>query len=177
MAERALLARERIGGRYDLHFSRWGGTDRAVAAVCAGTDPGDLPAVTWTRREGEMEFLDLVDAIDYLSTAVLYRVRGGETTVFCPLWFGLPLPSACPSPAAGGLVAVDSLPDFRRVRGRFRTFKGALADALREAIVPVTATPLLLDWPIRTAEGRERYSSALGRPPERLYPNTRPDGP
>lgn len=177
MAERALLARERDGDRYELHFSRWGGTDRAVAAVCTGTDPGNLPAVSWTRRDSEMEFLELVDAIDYLSIAVLYRVRGDETTVFCPLWFGLPIASACPSPAAGGLVAVDSLPDFRGVRAWFRAFKRALADALREGIVPVTATPLLLDWTIRTAEGRERYTSAVGQPTERLYPNTRPDCP
>lgn len=177
MAERALLARERDDGRYEVHSSRWGGTDRAVAAVCGGIDPGDLPAVSWTKRDSGVAFLDLVDAIDYLSTAVLYRVRRGETTVFCPLWFGLPLPSVRPSLAAGGLVAVDSLPDFRRVRSRFRAFKGALADALCEGTIPAATTPSLLQGVIRTAEGRERYSSAVGQPPERLYPNTRPDGP
>ncbi len=169
MAERALLAREHDDGRYDLHSSRWGGTDRAVAAVCAGTAPRDLPAVSWTRRDRGVEFLDLVKRIDYLSTAVLYRVLAGETTVFCPLWFGLPLPSARPSPAVGGLVAADSLPGFRRVRAEFRAFKGVLADALRDGAVPAAATLFLVQVAIRTAEGRERYSSTVGRPPERLY--------
>lgn len=176
MAERAVLIDRRTDGRYAVASSRWGGTDRALAAVCAGTTPRALPGVSWADRPAPAGFGTLLAAFDLLSTAVLYRVRRGETTVFRPLWFGLPLPTASPSPGVGALVAVGSLHDARKVRVGFRALKGTLADALTAGIIPVTAAPAVLRAAVARLDGRERY---LAPPdlwgPEPLRTETRPD--
>jgi hypothetical protein len=158
VAERAVLARSRNDGRYDLAAARWGGTDRALGRVCAGTAPGSLPGVSW--QDGPtLGFVRLRRSLDYLSTAALYRVRPAGTTAFLPLWFGLGLPSARPSATIGALVAVASLPDARRLRSQFRALKGRLVDALASGTLPATAAPGVLVAAVAGLEARERYLS------------------
>lgn len=157
MAERAVLACQTAHGQYDLYGSRWGGTDAALRAVCGGTSPANLPGVHWEYRRTATSFSDVVADLDYLSTGILYRVRGTNTAVFLPLWFGLPFAAARPSPGVGGLVAVASLPDARSLRDWFRTLKGSLADALGAGELPAPVTPFLLLGAIATLDGREWY--------------------
>ncbi|MFT4922274.1 MAG: hypothetical protein ACI8XM_001487 [Haloarculaceae archaeon] len=164
MAERALLAHKHEdcqyeGGQYEVCSSRWGGTNRALAAVCAGTQPTALPDVRWSPRQDAISFPVLVGTVDYLSTAVLYRVRSGKTTAYLPLWLGLPFTDARPAPDVGALVAVTSLADARAVRTRFRQFKGALADALRAGTLPAAATPVVVRAVLATLQDREWYLS------------------
>lgn len=178
MAERAVLIDRRTDDRYDVASSRWGGTDRALAAVCAGTSPRALPDVSWADRREVAGFTTLLATFDILSTAALYRVRRDRTTVFLPLWFGLPLPTARPSPRVGALVAVGSLHDARRLRVGFRALRGTLADALTAGTLPATVAPAVLRAAIARLDGRERYLAPPDRwSPEPIYTETRPDDP
>jgi hypothetical protein len=158
MAERAVLASRRDDGRYDLAAARWGGTDRALGAVCSGITPRSLPGVSWRERR-TVRWSRLVRTLDYLSTAVLFRVRPDGTVAFLPLWFGLGLPTARPAPTIGSLVAVDSLADARRLRSRFRTLKGHLADVLAAGDLPATTAPAVLFAAVWCLEDREWYLS------------------
>lgn len=177
MAERAILAVGRPDGRCAVATSRWGGTDRALAAVCAGTEPSGLPGVSWTYRESAPDFVSLATHLDYLSTAALYRTCGGETTVFLPLWFGLPLADLSPSPTAGALVAVDSVSDARTLRRQFRRLKGHLADAVVAGHAPVPVAVYGLWSGVAGLSDRERVLSPLPGRAEVLYQGEGPDRP
>lgn len=157
VAERALLARERADGSYAVATSRWGGTDRMLAAVCSGIPPIDLPGISWAAQQNRLDFLSVVASLDVLSTEVLYRVASGETTPFLPLWFGLPLVSTTARPTVGALVAVESVHDARALRRGFRSLKGALADAVAAGTLPLSAVPLVLVAAVVHRSGRERY--------------------
>jgi hypothetical protein len=159
MAERAVLARVRRDGRYDAARSRWGGTDRALAAVFAGIPADRLPDVTWTRWQTGVTSSTLVDSLDYLSTSLCYRVTD-DTTAFLACWFGLPLVDESADRAAGALVAVNSLDDARRIRRRFRRLKGALADALVAGLLPATAAPFVVAGWVAGLADRATYLSA-----------------
>lgn len=174
MAERALLA---TAGDvdYSVKVAHWGGTDAAVAAVCAGTPPDSLPAVEWQSTGTTPGFGTAVASLDFLTTATVYRVRE-TTTVFLSLWFGLPLATAMASPAVGALVAIDSLAEARRLRRQFRTLKNTLADALVAGYLPAPAVPSALRGAIAMLTGRERYLSVpCGA--EHLSAETGPDVP
>jgi len=158
VAERAILARA-VGRGYELGISRWGGTDRVVAAVCDGADPTDLPDLAWRQGGHTPSMAVLARRLDYLGTAAVYRIEPAGTTAFLPLWFGLPLPDVRPVPACGALVAVRSLAEVRVLRVRFRRLKGVLADALRAGTTPATAAPLVLRAAVAGLGGRERYCS------------------
>ncbi|WP_302082785.1 hypothetical protein [Salinibaculum rarum] len=176
MAERALLARERSDGSYAAATSRWGGTDRTLAAVCSGTPPTAVPDHSWEPRGNWPDFLSVGASLDPLTTELLYRVTDDETTPFLSLWFGLPLASASVNPAVGALVAVDSLPDARGLRRWFRRVKGSLADAVSAGTVPAATAPLVLVAAVTGLTGRERYLVAPDAA-EPLYTNAGPDGP
>lgn len=177
MAHRAVLARRREDGQYGCYRSRWGGTDSALAAVCAGTSPTDLP-VAWVHERETGGFAGVVAGLDYLATEALYRADGRETTAFLPLWFGLPLPDPDPSPRSGALVEVTSLGDARLLRDSFRCVKGALADTLAAGTLPAAAAPVVLRGAIAGLDGRERYVAvSSGGWGESLYTGGRPDGP
>jgi hypothetical protein len=177
MAHRAVLARRREGGRYGCYRSRRGGTDRALAAVCAGTPPTNIPG-TWEHERETGGFAGVVAELDYLATEALYREDGRETTAFLPLWFGLPLPDADPSPRSGALVEVASPGDARLLRDRFRRIKGALADALAAGTLPAAAGPVILRNAIAGLDGRERYVAVSpGGSSGILYTERWPDGP
>jgi hypothetical protein len=159
MAERALLAREREDGSYTLSTARWGGTDRALSAAFDGIDPVAMPDVEWTSAGTAADFSSVVAALDYLSTAVCYRVDRAGTTVLLPLWAGLPLADEAADPDTGALVAVRSLPDARRLRAEFRTLKRALADALVAGDLPAGAAPFVLAAWVESHADRERHLS------------------
>ena len=176
MAERAILARERGDGRYAVSRSRWGGTDRALTAVCAGSVPSSLP-VRWEFEHLADDFRALGRDFDYLGTEVCYRDQRGEITAFLSLWFGLPLASARPNRGAGALVEARSLADARRLRDAFRRLKGRLADALLAGECPATAPPVILRGVLAGLAGRERYVAASGATSGDLYTNGRADDP
>ncbi len=165
MAERGVVARRRPDGGYDLLRSRWGGTDRALAAVFAGLTPDALPGADWRRWRTDVCFRTLLGRLDYLATSVCYRVCE-ETTAFLVCWFGLPLPAESAHRNVGALVAVRSLSDARTLRRRFRALKGDLADAVAAGAIPITAAPaVILAW-FERLDDRERHLSPwFGQPP------------
>lgn len=164
MAERAVLARRRADGRYDLARSRWGGTDRALGRVLAGTPPDRLPDVDWRPWRSGVGFPTLVGTLDFLATSVCYRVAA-ETTAFLALWFGLPLPEESASRTAGALLEVVSSADARRVRRRFRELKGTLADAIIAGTLPAAVAALVLSTWVGTLAGRESHLAPAFRFP------------
>lgn len=176
VAERALLACEQADGNYAVATARWGGTDRALAAVCAGTPPSELSDVSWSFQHSADNFSAVVVALDALTTEVCYRVTPSSTTVFLPLWFGLPLAATTARPGIGALVAVESLVDARTVRHWFRTLKGRVADAVTTGTLPASTAPLVLLAAVVGLSTRERYLSVFPDSAERLSPNARPDG-
>lgn len=155
MAERAVLARQCESGQWEVCRSQWGGTDRALAAVCAGTAPSGLP-VTWTCDRTASGFAEAVAGLDYLGTELLYRDRRAVTP-FLALWFGLPLPAAEPAPHTGAAVEVRSLGDARRLRVAFRRLKGRVVDALGAGRLPATVPPWVLLGALSRLTGRELY--------------------
>lgn len=177
MAERAILARRRCGGRYDCYLSQWGGTNRALAAVCAGVSPSALP-VSWEHRRKMDEFSDVVATLDCLSTEVLYRERQSGTTAFVSFWFGLPLSTASPSGDPGAVVEIFSVQDAMLLRDRFQRLKNALADALVTGDLPPIVAPILLLSAIAGLDRREQYVSVpADERCECLYMGRRPEGP
>jgi hypothetical protein len=162
MAERAVLARRRRNGRYDLSRSRWAGTNEALAAVTSGSNPAALDGVEWRQYRSDVAFPELVGSLDYLSTSLCYRV-GTETTTFLCLWFGLPLPDDSTPRTAGALLSVGSLPDARRLRARFRALKGNLADGQVAGTVPASAAPFVLSGWVTGQPERETYLSPTFR--------------
>ncbi len=155
MAERAALVRRNGRGGWNVYRSQWGGTDRALAAVCAGVAPSGL-AASWEHDRSVDSFTGAVAGLDYLGVELVYREhRGAEP--FLALWFGLPVEAAEPHLQAGAAVAVRSLQDARRLRAAFRRDKNRLADALETGALPASAAPfVLLGW-TRRLPARELY--------------------
>ncbi|PSQ58614.1 MAG: hypothetical protein BRD23_06415 [Halobacteriales archaeon SW_9_67_25] len=155
MGERAVLVQRQAGGGWTVYCSRWGGTDRALSAVCAGVTPSELP-VTWARERSVDTFTRAVATLDYLGTELLYR-ETGRHGAFLALWFGLPVSGGERCDTAGAAVEIDSLQDARKLRGAFREFKGWLADALESGDLSAAAAPLALLGGVRQLRGRELY--------------------
>lgn len=170
VAERALLARHRPGGNYAVSTARWGGTERALAAVQAGTVPESVPGVRWTQVGHEPDFPAVVAGLDVLATEVCYRAVGGDATVFLSLWFGLPLASVRAHPGVGALVAVGSLSDARACRRGFRSLKGTLTDAALAGTIPWAAVPVALLASLSQTPSSELYAVGAGSA-QHLYPN------
>ncbi|WP_193569348.1 MULTISPECIES: DUF6735 family protein [Halostella] len=148
MAHRALVAYERPDGDYDLHDSRWGGTDLSLASritaetpfggpggarVRRGPSPGFGPRPVERRPSAVgLDFDGVLDAVDLRRHEAVFVVdEGYDVTAYLPLWFGLP--GVAPDVTAGALVAVD--PDGGpyggpRTRRWFRATKGVVADAV-----------------------------------------------
>jgi len=182
VAERALLVGADAGNRWAIALAQWGGTDRAIAAVCRGTPPTALPDCVWQSRGEAATFHHVLSHLDYLGTAAVYRVGEQQSgpqavTVFCPLWFGLPLAEVTATPHVGGLVAVDSLADLRRLRRQFRDLKGLVADAVRSGLLSPAAAVTTLYRAIAGLRGRERSITVAPGVAERFSPETGPDRP
>lgn len=168
VAERAVLASRQPAGNYSVATSRWGGTDRALAAVCTGTHPETLPSVDWRVEQSRVDFPAVAAAIDVLGTEIVYRVDESDTTVFLSLWFGLPLASTIAVPGSGALVSVGSVADARAIRRWFRTAKGTLADAVTAGVLPYAVTSVVLATIVTSLPDRESYLCQLPEPSESL---------
>jgi len=155
MAERAALVQRQGSEGWNVYHSRWGGTDRALSAVCAGVVPSDLP-VSWAYDRSVSSFTRAVVGLDYLGTELLYREQGGQRA-FLALWFGLPLDGTECRLEAGTAVEVNSLKDARNIRATFREFKRRLVDALESGDLPASAAPFALLGGARQLRGRELY--------------------
>lgn len=176
MAEWAALVQREENGEWNVYHSRWGGTNRALSAVCAGLPPSKLP-VSWKYGQSVGSFTEAVAGLDYLGTELVYREQGGQRA-FLVLWFGLPLGTAGVSLQAGTAVEVHSLQDTKRLRTAFRQFKNRIADALETGILPASAAPAVLVGGIHRLQGRELY--VVWRSVESsdvLYAITRPGDP
>lgn len=148
MAHRALVAYERPDGDYDLHDSRWGGTDLSLARRITAETPFGGPGGVRARRGPSpeagprpverrpsavaLDFDGVLDAVEVRRHEALYVAdEDYAVTAYLPLWFGLP--GVAPDVTAGALVAVD--PDGGphggpRIRRWFRATKGVVADAV-----------------------------------------------
>lgn len=148
--------------------SRWGGTDRALAAVCTGTHPETLPSVDWRGEQSHVDFPIVATAVDVLGTEIVYRVDDADTTAFLSLWFGLPLASTTAAPGGGALVSVGSVADARAIRRWFRTVKETLADAVTAGVLPDAVTSVVLATIVTSLPGREWHLCQLPETSERL---------
>lgn len=176
MAERAALLQCAVSDGWEVSLSEWGGTDRALSAICAGVAPSKLP-VSWEYDRTVGDFGEAVAGLDYLGTELLYREGEGQTA-FLVLWFGLPLARADCHLQAGTVVEVHSLHDATTVRAGFREFKGVLADAIEAATLPASAAPVALLGSIHALQGRERYVVWQGaHPSDVLYRERGPEPP
>jgi len=154
VAHRALVAYERPDGDYDLHRSRWGGTDCSLARRITEGTPFGGPGAARTRRSPgptpgsalppeaddrpvetrpaavELDFAGVLDAVDLREHEALFVVASDYTvTAYLPLWFGLP--GVAPDVRAGALVAADPEGGPHggpRLRRWFRATKGVVAD-------------------------------------------------
>jgi len=108
VAHRALVAYERTDGDYDLHRSRWGGTDLSLARRITAETPygGERTVAAWVRRGPSpgptsrpverrpvatgLDFDAVVDAVDFRQHEALFVVAPDYgTAAYLPLWFGL----------------------------------------------------------------------------------------
>lgn len=167
VSERAIFVRETGTGEFDRYVCQWGGTDRALRAVLAGTAPREVPGLHW-QQTAPVDSSAIADSTDYLGSAALYRETAAGMTVFLPLWFGLPFQTEPAEPTAGALVSVQSVADRRVLRSWFRQFKGVLGEGRRDGILPPRATATHLVLAIDGLVGRERYVSMAGRRAEIL---------
>lgn len=129
MAERGRLACERTDGYVDVFRAHWGGSATALARVVAGPPRAAFRVADWRVHRRAVARQTVLDTLDYLSTAALYRIGPDGTSAALPLWFGLPGIERA-DPGLGALVGVRSLPDARHLRQCWRTLKGAVADAV-----------------------------------------------
>lgn len=173
MAERAALIQRQESGRWRVYHSQWGGTDRALSAVCAGIAPSSLP-VSWEHDRSVGRFRVAVAGLDYLGIELFYREQKAPET-FLVLWFGLPLETSDSHLQAGAAVEIHSLQDARRRRTAFRRMKRRLADALATGAIPASTAPFVLLGSIRRLEGRELYAVWRGTESSNiLYTKERP---
>jgi hypothetical protein len=151
MGHRALLARERPDGRYDVYYAHWGGADLSLARRLAGNwapdeppDPASDPAVRNAPRSVGVAFeAVLADHLDPLVHELLVVLGRDAVDAYRPLWFG-PVAGEADTPSA--LVSVDPrvARDDERVLAWFRGTRDAVADLLaRGAIDGPTASTCL----------------------------------
>jgi hypothetical protein len=181
MGARALVAYERADGRYSLHYSHWGaaemrlvreltpetpfggradrdtaGARKALAALRAGGDAGDLPplnpAETLVNPAPLATGLDragVVARVDFHATEALYLVSlTMEVTTYLPLRTDCAVESRRDDgdPSAGVTVALDPPParDAERLHEWADGARAVLADAVdRGAYDPPAARSYL----------------------------------
>lgn len=142
VSERGTLVCRRPDGTVDLFRARRGGDD-GVLRRAIGTSPRTVTGlVDWRIERRGLPVEAVAEAVDYLATDVVYWTGLGGTTVFLPLWFGLPGWRA--DPGLGAMVPVGSLPGARRMRRTWRGLRGALAGAIETGRLPAVAAPAVL---------------------------------
>jgi hypothetical protein len=141
MGHRALVARERADGRYDVHRSQWAGVDLSLARTLAREGwppPGRAPvpvatAVAWQDL--------LADHLDPLVHEALFVVpRDGPVRAYRTVWLG-----ADHADPDGLIAAVDraTLCDDERV---LAWVDGARAVAREADVGPTAVERCLREW-------------------------------
>ena len=145
VAEPALLVRRRPDGRGDRFRAQWGGSEAALSAVLeAGQPPRRVADWEPSRRAARRS--EWLAELDHLRLSAVYLRDCDRTSVYLPLWFGLPTAGLDADPDAGALARVRSLADARRVREDWRELKGRAGDAVSAGWLPLAAVPLVLRW-------------------------------
>ena len=143
VAEPGLLVRRRPDGREDCLQAQWGGSEAALAAVLeAGQPPRRVADWELSRRAARRS--EWLVELDYLRLSAVYLQDCDRTSVYLPLWFGVPTAGLDADPDAGVLARVQSLSDARRVREDWRTLKGQVGDAVAARGLPLATVPLAL---------------------------------
>lgn len=145
MGHRALLARERAGGRYDLYYSHWGGADLSLAREVE-TDPRTHPQVDPDPIATAATWDDVLSVhLDPVVHEALFVLGDdGGVAAYRPI----------PPESLGGpgvVVAVDPADplDDAHARGWFAGAREALATAVETAN-------------LETAAARTAYRTAVG---------------
>jgi len=152
VGHRALVARERDDGRYDLHYAHWGAHEwRLLADLGEGASAGVDPVPIATGRS----FGEIVrEHVDFQQFEALYRVsRAGVAAAFFVCWFGFPVAGE-DRPRSGALIEIDAADpdgDGALVRGWVAGTKGALgalveADLLGPAEARTRLVERVSDW-------------------------------
>lgn len=143
VAEPGLLVRRRPDGREDCFRAQWGGSEAALSAVLEAGQPPRRVADWKLSRRAARRF-GWLTGLDHLRLSAVYLQDGDRTSVYLPLWFGVPTAGLSAAPDAGALVRVRSLSDARRLREDWRTLKGGLGDAVATGRLPLAALPVVL---------------------------------
>lgn len=148
MGERALALCERSGDQYDLFYSQWAGGNELLVPVLNsdGAGPAILARADWERR-GCVSLDEVIEQLDYLSTAAVYEVSVHGVRVRLPAWLGLdslahdgePFP-----PGFGALLPVRDVVRAVRVRLGTRWLREAAARAVEAGVLRVPAAIKLL---------------------------------
>lgn len=141
MGHRALVARERADGRYDVHRSQWAGADLSLARTLTSegwppTGPTLVPvatAVPWTDL--------LADHLDPLVHEALFVApRDGPVRAYRPVWLGAD--HADPDGLLAGVDPATPCDDARLLAW----VDGARAVAREGAVGPPTVERCLREW-------------------------------
>lgn len=158
MAHRALLAYERDDDTYDLHRSRWGGTDFSLASEITAETPFAGYAAAAVDPDPVASGLSIeeivAEHVDFLHHEAFFRVdRKYDAAPFHILWFGLELDAETVERSEtvghGALVAAHvrnpgGVDDY--FRGWFRGTKAVVGDAVdRGWLSPADAVEYLTE--------------------------------
>jgi hypothetical protein len=127
MGHRALVAYERPDGRYDVHYSHWGGENLSLGARISRETPLAVGAVEASPLAGPMPFERLLECVvDPCIYEALYVVDlAFETVTTHVCWLGW---NEEPDERRGALVVSDSTVDDREFSTWLRATKTVLAD-------------------------------------------------
>lgn len=145
VGHRALVARTRADGRYDLYRSQWGAHEwRLAAALGDGTSDGELDGPVAT----DCSFETIVtDHVDFRTHEALFVVADDTVRPYLVCWFGLPGVDGSTS-RTGALVGVEtgrSALDGEYLRGWFAGVKATvLALVADDHLDPATARAMLV---------------------------------
>jgi hypothetical protein len=171
VAHRALVARERDDGQYDLYRSEWSAHQWQLQRLLdlyshEGTN-GIPDCVDLTPTVRGVPFATIVDeCLDFQLDEALYRVcADGESQPFFVAWFGFPGAGET-HVDAGGVVAVDAsdpMTDGALVRGWLAGAKGVLDSLVENGDLPAAeARELLASRLASWASDREHYVRGSG---------------
>lgn len=156
MGHRALVAYERLTGRYELHYAHWGAENwRLVDEITAETPRGQRDghrsdaavAPDPLATDCSWETI-LTDHVDFQSYEAAYRVTPWFTVVpYLVCWLGFPVIDTS-APGTGALVAIDP-PTVERdgptLRGRFEGIKSVLGQLVETGhLTPIEARRFLI---------------------------------
>lgn len=143
VAEPALLVWRRPDGREDCFRAQWGGSEAALSAVLEASQPPRRVA-DWELSRRAVSRSDWLATLDCLRLSAVYLEDCDRSSVYLPLWFGIPAAGLVADPDAGALVRVRSLSAVHRIREDWRALKGELGESIAAGRLPTAAAPLVL---------------------------------